>query len=82
MSLCPESEYRAGLSDDEFWAHVFGQDGPDIDYDPADDPYAPEDELGEEYVVTPCLVCGVTLAACSYDVDGRPMVHVIPLDNE
>lgn len=82
MSLCPESEYRASLTDAEFWEHVFhGDDGPD-DYDPDDDPYAPTGELGESVLASACDVCGTLLEACAYDVDGRPMIHVVKEEDD
>lgn len=71
MSLCPEAEYRATLTDAEFWEHVFhGDDGPD-EYDPDLDPNAPPSgRLG-----APCLTCGA-VDACGYDAEGLPMIHV------
>lgn len=83
MSLCPESEYRASLTDGEFWQHVFyGDDGPD-DYDPANDPNLPDDVYGESICLSsPCLVCGSHLEACGYDADGNAMVHVQPEEEE
>lgn len=79
MSLCPESEYRASLSDGEFWEHVFhGDDGPD-DYDPGYWPNTPDGDNGEFVDLgSPCAVCGTTLGACAYDTDGNAMVHVQP----
>jgi hypothetical protein len=80
MSLCPESEYRASLTDEEFWEHVFhGDDGPD-DYDPSSDPNLPDDVVGEGYLGTPCSVCGTYLEACGYDTEGRPVIHVEEVD--
>lgn len=76
MSLCPEAEYRASLTDAEFWEHVFhGDDGPD-DYDPDNDPYAPR----ATFLATPCEVCGSLDEACGYDVEGRPMIHATEQD--
>ena len=77
MSLCPESEYRASLTDAEFWEHVLI--GPDAgrDYDPDDDPNAPRPE-DPELMLVPCVVCGTLYAACGYDEEGRPMVHATP----
>lgn len=75
MSLCPEAEYRASLTDAEFWEHVFhGDDGPD-DYDPSDDAGAPRPD-DPVLVLNPCPVCGTWYKACGYDAEGLPMVHV------
>lgn len=69
MSLCPESEARAAMSDEDFWDHVFGQD---------DD--VPWDEYDRRNGVTPldapCEVCG-SVSACMYDPNGLPLVHQI-----
>lgn len=83
MSLCPESEYRASLSDEDFWQYVLiGPDAlDDRDYDPDDDPNAPRPE-DPELTLTSCPVCGTYYTACEYDAEGRPMVHVTPADNE
>ena len=72
MSLCPEADYRAGLSDDDFWAYVYrwstGEGEPDdvaVDLD------------GTTNQTEPCPVCG-EFGACSYDAEGRELVHVVP----
>lgn len=85
MSLCPENEYRASLSDGEFWDYVLlgrRPDDPIADYDPTDDPNAPMDPEGEGYLASPCPVCGTYLEACGYDVDGNAWVHCTPEDDE
>ncbi len=76
MSLCPESEYRASLSDADFWAHVYPQtDGyPDDPY--PDDPYPPEVAL-----IEPCPTCGA-VTACGYDDEGRPLIHATTDEDE
>jgi hypothetical protein len=77
VRLCPEAELRDAMNDGEFWAHVFGQDGPDQDYDPADDPNYPDPaelELNAR-LADPCPECG-QVGACAYDAEGRPMIHV------
>jgi hypothetical protein len=73
--LCPEGEYRAGLSDAEFWDHVAANllPGsvilePGTDDDPPDPPALDVDR--------PCPECGER-GACGYDAEGRPMVHVV-----
>lgn len=76
MTLCPEAEYRASLSDAEFWEHVLlGGVQVEDDYDPDSDPNCPPetpmacDEWGT------CPLCGET-GACAFDVNGDPMRHV------
>jgi hypothetical protein len=80
--LCPEAELRDAMDDGEFWAHVFGQDGPDQDYDPDDDPNLPdraEYEM-EQRLADPCPECGQS-GACAYDAEGRPMIHAVEDDD-
>lgn len=75
MSLCPEAEMRAAMTDAEFWEHVFhGDDGPD---DPADIDESYRSAFGHwpDLPVTPCEVCGSAEEACGYDTEGRPMIH-------
>lgn len=62
--LCPEADYRDTLTDDEFWAHVYPQDGPDYE---VDEP--PTFNYGRA-----CEVCGEN-GPCGYDAEGRPMIH-------
>ena len=71
--LCSEADYRDGLSDTDFWAHVYGswQDA----FDP-DDTGLPRQFDGE-----PCPECGEA-GACTYDVEGRPLIHVISDDDK
>ena len=76
MSLCPEHDYREGLSDEEFWDHVYsnlpGHYGEDFD--------GPEPDMfpisGE-----PCPECGET-GPCGYDNEGRPMIHIVSEDEQ
>lgn len=63
--LCPEADYRDTLTDDEFWAHVYPQDGPDYEVD--------EPPLAVNYGRA-CEVCGEH-GPCGYDAEGRPMIH-------
>ena len=82
-ALCPEAEYRASPSDADFWAHVYGLDGPDRPYDPEDDPNVPdvaEYEL-ETRLANPCPECG-QVGACAYDSEGRPLIHVTSEEDE
>lgn len=71
MSLCPEAELRAAMSEGEFWAYVF-LDGPDVDLEEAERSIAD---------LTPCPVCG-NHGPCGYDIEGRPLVHTIDEEEE
>ncbi len=75
MSLCPAADYRASLSDAEFWEHVLlgGVQVEDNYYDGDDDPTA--DELHPVNEWGTCPVCG-EIAACAVDINGDPMRHV------
>lgn len=78
MSLCPEAEMRAAMSEADFWAHVLlpGQ-GPMENYDPAEDLNhhdLAEMEL-EARLADPCPACG-QVGACAYDGEGRALIHV------
>lgn len=70
--ICPEAENRDAMSDGRFWEHVFGQ-GPEVEYEPD------ADELQAIADLTPCLECG-EFGPCAYDLDGRPLVHLITED--
>ena len=48
---------RAGMNDEEFWAHVFSKD---------DIPHEPEAEDYPEMIVGWCLRCGANLIAEDY----------------
>lgn len=70
MSLCPESEERAALSDGEFWDRVLQpSQRPGADWDPVD----LDGPL--EQADTRCPECG-EYGACGYDTEGRAMIHV------
>lgn len=74
MMLCPEGEMRAQMTDDEFWAHVYHQHE-------FDDPRQPDQQEVAEYelnakLADPCPECG-QYGACSYDQEGRALIHVI-----
>jgi hypothetical protein len=72
MSLCPEWKLRERMSEAEFWEYVFGC-GPDVD----------DDEEWDVQVVadlTPCPECGEN-GPCSYDLDGRPLIHLVGADD-
>lgn len=67
MSLCPKAAERAAMPDDEFWADVFPQEV-------ADGLYDAEPIALVALTVEPCPVCGEQ-GACSYDAEGRPLIH-------
>lgn len=64
MSLCPEHEQRAAMTDNEFWEHV---------YPPEPEPELDDDQPEEQ--AERCPECGST-GACAYDADGRPLIHI------
>lgn len=74
--LCPEGDERDAMTDDEFWARVTAYlQGPDgEDYQPLD--HLPVVRLQAE----PCRECG-ELGACSYDSEGRALIHAITDDD-
>jgi hypothetical protein len=73
--LCPEAQQRAEMSDEEFWEHVAGNL---IEASPPEEPDIDEIEMTR---AGPCTVCG-EYGACGYDVEGRPLVHPEPDDDE
>lgn len=78
MSLCPEAEYRNGLTDAEFWDYVLNgrrPDDGDDDYGPTVDGPPLDGEVGE----TACPECGV-YGACAFDIDGRPLIHATNME--
>lgn len=77
VSLCPEFEERAAMTDDEFWSHVFAyREGTEPEFDPpevsGDELIEPDDE---------CPECGA-VGACGYDSEGRPMIHAIGVGDD
>lgn len=74
--LCPKADARDAMTDDEFWADVHPQQ------DCTDNDEPPTDLLS--LTVEPCPVCGAQ-GACSYDVEGRPLIHTdteLPEDHQ
>jgi hypothetical protein len=71
--FCPEHDMRAAMTDAEFWAHVFQQPDPVGERFPDDQEIA-EYELNAR-LAEPCPECG-QLGACSYDSEGRALIHV------
>lgn len=74
MSLCPEAANRAAMRDNEFWAHVYGEDVRPEPYE-----YDPTHEAIGPTIATPCLECGAP-GACAFDADGRPLIHAVAVD--
>lgn len=75
--LCGEADLRDAMTDEEFWERVYSREAW-TEEDPWDN--GPPDVLIMENGVTnPCPECGA-LGACSYDAEGRPMVHVVEVD--
>lgn len=73
-NLCPEAGLRDGMSDADFWAHVFRQPDQWVDDDGLDlDQTTNQDK--------PCPLCG-ELGACGYDADGRPLLHALDGEDE
>lgn len=72
MYPCSTVARRAHMSDGEFWAQVYGYIDEDGDYELD----IPPDALG---VTTPCPVCNAP-GACSWDTEGRPLIHVVEVD--
>ena len=77
-SLCTEAAMRARMTEAEFWELVFGGAG-DVDYDPDEDPWAPTAE--DPALGSPCPECGAA-GACAYDVEGRPLIHTTPNEDD
>lgn len=69
MSLCPEFEERARMSEADFWAYVYrdhmAQEPDDLD----------GDDTPTTYQTDPCPECGER-GPCGYDTEGRAMVHI------
>jgi hypothetical protein len=70
VSLCPEFDKRAAMTDGEFWSYVLQGIEPGQEPDGYDDDYTPDTyvDLGI------CAVCGSS-EACGYDTEGRPWIH-------
>lgn len=70
--LCPEADERDAMTDAEFWERVHRNlggltpDDLDVDLDP-------------QVQTEPCGVCGSN-SACSYDAEGRALIHSTDLD--
>ncbi len=72
ISMCPEAVERATMSDAQFWDHVTGAVVEGTVFAEIDE----HDGLEVPFSAgTPCTECGAT-AACSYDSEGRPMIHL------
>lgn len=71
--LCGEAKARDEMDDGEFWAHIYPDTGAE-DRDP-DDAEVDEMELNVR-LAEPCPECG-QWGACSYDAEGRALIHVV-----
>jgi hypothetical protein len=60
------------MSDDDFWEHVFTQEGLDDEDDYNPDHGAMDDFLTEEQ----CSICGA-VGACAWDAQGYPLIHPV-----
>jgi hypothetical protein len=67
--LCPEADLRDGMTDEEFWAHVY-----DFAVVPVDDIGHPDYDTPVSLSATPCATCG-EVGACAYDGEGRALIH-------
>lgn len=77
-TLCPEAEYRDGLSDNDFWHFVLLGLRPGEEPEPRD--FDPEDIEQHVGSLTPCPECGV-VGPCAYDAEGRALIHVMEDDD-
>jgi hypothetical protein len=74
--LCPEAEPRDALTEGQFWENIARSVQLAPDYDLNDVGQDCEtDEIDTQLASTPCPVCG-SYGACSYDLDGRALIHV------
>ena len=77
--LCPEADENDALSDGDYWdkvAESLGVGGPDTEPD-----FDDMEPVDEELRRPPCDICGST-GACGYDMEGLPLIHVLPPDDE
>jgi hypothetical protein len=77
---CPEREFRITLDEGEFWDWVLNGvkpgENPEVEFE--DEPPDPE-EIST--TGSPCPLCG-SMGACAYDLDGRPLIHALPVDDD
>jgi hypothetical protein len=78
--LCPEADFRASLSDADFWNYVLlgVRPGEEPDWD-GQGSYDEPEPL--DIVLNPCGVCG-EWGPCDYDAEGRPLIHWQPPDED
>ena len=69
MSLCPEHDERAAMTDAEFWDRVARNLG--VNTDPDD-----VSEIDPAVQRNPCPVCG-SMTECASDAEGRPLIHAL-----
>lgn len=76
VSLCPEADERAAMSDAEFWDRVAANLTTEpYEYDPNDEALDPPNLTAH-----PCPVCGAA-GACGYDAEGRAMIHALATED-
>lgn len=88
-SECSERDFRNSLDDDDFWNWVLLRIPPGSrtqftsqdDYFFFDDNH--DDDLLDDLVAPtePCPICGA-FRECGTDLEGRPMIHCLPVDTE
>lgn len=78
--LCTEADYRDSLTDQEFWAHVFPDTLP-VGWDDSPSLIDEEDIASLSHLANPCPECG-QVGACSYDAEGRALIHVTQEDDQ
>lgn len=72
--LCGEADLRDAMSDEDFWAHVYGQEA----WEPEDFDDGPHDPLSD--ITNLCPECG-QYGACAYDAEGRALIHATERDS-
>ena len=75
--ICPEYDYRDGLSDQEFWDRTIASLDAMRDQDYYDGPEPDLFPISGE----PCPECGES-GPCGYDSEGRPMIHIVSEDEQ
>lgn len=65
--LCPEADLRDGMTADDYWHHIYDNDG----WRPVEDEGP---DLDAALNVGICDTCGAN-GACAYDSEGRALIH-------
>lgn len=79
MSLCPEFDKRAAMTDDEYWDHVSANLG--HPQGEPEDYYYDGPDLDVAVSQGTCELCG-SEGACAYDAEGRPLIHAVEATDE